>query len=210
MTDPAPKGHAIPSMSEARAPSSGAPSASLCPGCGKAIDPLRAGQVAIVDGRFEIDDGERVAVLTADTPGEDLPPHLRGRVEQAPGAEMASSQAAHDAKGRDDSSDAAGETTCSSCGAGISQDDQFCGECGSRVELSEQFRSDERGMHPPTGASDDDAAAPDSTEPGPPAGGSPTCPKCHAAVAADDRFCGECGTKLRAASVSPSPPEPAA
>lgn len=165
---------------------------------------------AIVDGRFELDDGERVAVLTADTPGEDLPPHLRGRVEQAPGAEMASSQAAHDAKGRDDSSDAAGETTCSSCGAGISKDDQFCGECGSRVELPEQFGSAERGMHPPTGASDDDTAAPDSTEPGPPAGSGPTCPKCHAAVAAEDRFCGECGTRQRAASLSSNPPEPAA
>ena len=27
-------------------------SASLCPGCGKAIDPLRAGHVAILDGGF--------------------------------------------------------------------------------------------------------------------------------------------------------------
>lgn len=32
--------------------SSPASSASLCPGCGKAIDPLRAGHVAIVDGAF--------------------------------------------------------------------------------------------------------------------------------------------------------------
>jgi cation transport ATPase len=40
-------------MSEARAPGSAAPSsAAFCPACGKPIDPLRAGQVAILEGRF--------------------------------------------------------------------------------------------------------------------------------------------------------------
>src|SRR5262249_27008808 len=41
------------SMSEARAPSSQASSsAALCPACGKSVDPLRAGEVAILEGRF--------------------------------------------------------------------------------------------------------------------------------------------------------------
>ena len=34
-------------------PSSAAPASSaICPGCGKAVDPLRAGHVAILDGAF--------------------------------------------------------------------------------------------------------------------------------------------------------------
>ena len=35
-----------------RPPPSSAAGEAQCPGCGKAIDPLRAGQVAILDGSF--------------------------------------------------------------------------------------------------------------------------------------------------------------
>ena len=59
---------------------------------------------------------------------------------------------------------------CTSCGAELEKEVQFCNKCGSKQEVA-------------------DAEVPVTA--------GPACPKCNAPLAADAEFCGSCGEKLK-------------
>lgn len=61
---------------------------------------------------------------------------------------------------------------CTSCGAELEREVQFCNKCGTKQEVVEA----------------PEAAAPAEE---------PKCPKCSAPLAADAAFCGSCGEKLK-------------
>ncbi len=87
---------------------------------------------------------------------------------------------------------------CPDCGEMIDPRDVYCGACGSRV-AGRLPKVDIPGVTEPE-ISEEEYVSPEA--PAAPTGQTRECPNCGATIAADDVFCGECGSKVEAAAAS--------